>query len=151
MASCTSGVCTAVFHIGCSSRGGPGSTTTVGLPGMTTPGAVPTGSISTAPTGTMACLRLAARIASKSPEPMRAISFLRMSAILFSSSTSNASSRPQNRATVATVMSSAVGPKSAAGHDQVHTLVGQEAQLRLDVGGAVATDGDVSQLDAQLE
>ena len=41
--------------------------------------------------------------------------------------------------------------QAAAGDDQVHTLVGHEAQLRLDVGGAVAADGDVSELDAQLE
>ncbi len=39
------GVRSANGHIGCSSRGGPGNTTTVGLPGTTTPGAVPTGSM----------------------------------------------------------------------------------------------------------
>src|SRR6201996_5832570 len=111
MASWTAGVCTAVFHIGCSSRGGPGRTTTVGAPGTTTPGAVPTGSITTAPTGTMACLRFAARTASKSPVPMRDISFFKISAILFSSTSSSSSSRPQNWATMATVMSSAVGPR----------------------------------------
>src|ERR1700761_5226975 len=111
MASWTAGVCTAVFHIGCSSRGGPGSTTTVGLPGTMTPGAVPTGSITTAPTGTMACLRLAARTASKSPAPRRAINFFKIAAILASISLSSTSSRSQNRATVATVMSSAVGPR----------------------------------------
>ena len=46
-----------------------------------------------------------------------------------------------------------VGGRSqpAAGDDQVHTLVGQEPQLGLDVGGAVAADGDVGQLDAQFE
>ncbi len=110
MAAWTSGVCTAVFHIGWSSRGGPGSTSTAGLPGTITPGAVPTGSNTTAPTGTMACFRFAARTASKSPVPMRAISFFKISAILFSSSSSRANSRLQNCATMATVMSSAVGP-----------------------------------------
>ena len=54
----------AVSHIGCSSRGGPGSTTTTGEPGTTRPGAVPTGSSTVAPGGTIACLRLPARIAS---------------------------------------------------------------------------------------
>ena len=34
----------AVRHIGCSSRGGPGSTSTVGVPGTITPGAVSTSS-----------------------------------------------------------------------------------------------------------
>jgi len=34
-------VSTATGHIGCNSRGGPGNTTIVGLPGTTTPGAVP--------------------------------------------------------------------------------------------------------------
>ena len=48
-------------------------------------------------------------------------------------------------------MSSAVGPEAAAREDQVHALVGQEAQLRLDVLRAVAADRDVRQLDAQLE
>src|SRR5205807_831440 len=42
-------------------------------------------------------------------------------------------------------------PQTAAGDDQVHPLVGHEAQLRLDVGVAVAADGDVSELDTELE
>ena len=48
-------------------------------------------------------------------------------------------------------MSSAVGPEPAAGDDQVHAFVGHEPQLGFDVGGAVAADGDVGELDAQLE
>ena len=84
---------------------------TVGLPGTTTPGAVPTGSSTCDPAGIIACLRLAARTASKSTPSKRAIIFLRMFAILFSVSSSNTSSRPQNRATTSTVMSSAVGPR----------------------------------------
>jgi hypothetical protein len=39
----------------------------------------------------------------------------------------------------------------AARHDQVHLLLGEEAQLRLDVLGPVAADGDVRELDAQLD
>ena len=100
-----------VCHIGCSSRGGPGRTTTVGLPGTTTPGAVPTGSMTCAPAGTMACLRLAARTESKSTSVNRARSRLRIAAIFSSSCSSSTSSRPQNCATTSTVMSSAVGPR----------------------------------------
>ena len=77
---------TAVRHIGWSSRGGPGSTTTVGLPGTTTPGAVPTGSMMNEPSGTSACLRFAARTASKSQWLKRAISGFRIPAIFSSSS-----------------------------------------------------------------
>ena len=110
MASCSAEVCIAVRHIGCSSRGGPGSTSTVGFPPTTTPGAVPTGSRIVAPAGTIACLRLAALTASKSTSLTRARSRLRISAIFFSSSSSSTSSRPQNSATTATVISSAVGP-----------------------------------------
>ena len=69
---------TAVRHIGWSSRGGPGSTTTVGLPGTTTPGAVPTGSMTNDPSGTSACLRFALRTASKSQWLKRAISGFRI-------------------------------------------------------------------------
>ena len=61
------------------------------------------------------------------------------------------SSRSQKRATISTVMSSAVGPESAAREDQIHVLVGKEAELRRDVLRAVAADRDVSELDAQLE
>ena len=61
-------VSTAAAHIGRSSPGGPGSTTTSGpapsAGGTTSPGAVPTGSRIVAPSGTIACLRLPARIAS---------------------------------------------------------------------------------------
>ncbi len=111
IASCTAGVPTAIGHIGCSSRGGPGSTTTVGLPGTTTPGAVPTGSMTMAPAGTIACLRLAARTASKSTSVKRALRRLRIDAIFSSSCPSSTRSRPQNCATISTVMSSAVGPR----------------------------------------
>ena len=99
----------------------------------------------------MACLRLAARTASKSTSVNRARSRLRIAAIFSSSSSSSTSSRPQNSATTSTVMSSAVGPEAAAGDDQVDSLAGQEPQLRRDVGGPVAADRDVGQLDAEFE
>src|SRR6185436_5932562 len=111
IASFTGWLATAVRHIGWSSRGGPGSTTTVGDPGTTTPGAVPTGSITYAPSGISACLRLAALTASKSQWLKRAISGFRIAAILSSSSSSSTSSRSVKRATISTVMSSAVGPR----------------------------------------
>ena len=43
------------------------------------------------------------------------------------------------------------GAQPAAREDHVHTLVGEEAQLRVDVLGAVTADRDVGELDAQLE
>ena len=52
-------VSSAVSHIGCSSRGGPGQHEHGRrVPGTTSPGAVPTGSSTVAPSGTSACLRL---------------------------------------------------------------------------------------------
>ena len=41
--------------------------------------------------------------------------------------------------------------QAAAGDDQVHALVGQKSQLRLDVARPVTADRDVSELDAQFE
>src|ERR1700739_4028936 len=131
----------AVCHMGCSSRGGPGSTMTVGWPGTTTPGAVPTGSSTCAPAGIMACLRLAARTDSKVPGSkadwnagLRAINFLRMLAIL--ASTPSSRPRPRPREATHHLNGHVVGRRSqaAAGDDQVHALLGHEAQLRLDVG-----------------
>ena len=43
------------------------------------------------------------------------------------------------------------GPQAAAGDDEIYALIGHEAQLRLDVVGAVAADRDVRQLDAQFQ
>ena len=111
IASRTGSLATAVRHIGWSSRGGPGSTTMAGFPGTTTPGAVPTGSITYAPSGISACLRFAAFTASKSQWLKRAISGFRIAAILSSSPSSSTSSRSVKRATISTVMSSAVGPR----------------------------------------
>ena len=58
---------------------------------------------------------------------------------------------PAKRATTSTVMSSAVGPESAARDDQVDPCVGQEAELRVDVLRPVAADRDVREFHAQLE
>ena len=69
IAAFSASVSTASPHIGCSSLGGPGNTTTVGLlagsrGGTTSPGAVPIGSSMLAPSGITACLRLLSLIAS---------------------------------------------------------------------------------------
>ena len=57
---------TASAHIVCNSRGGPGSTATSGPRAHEQPRRCPTGSSTAAPTGTNACLRAPARIASSS-------------------------------------------------------------------------------------
>ena len=43
------------------------------------------------------------------------------------------------------------GSQATAGDDEIHALIGHEPQLRLDVIGAVAADGDVCQLDTQFQ
>ena len=126
-------------HIGCSSRGGPGSTTTVGpvarrAGGTTSPGAVPTGSRIVAPSGTTACLRLAARSASSSRCGQRCASRSQDLADALLQRARRAPSRaPANSATTSAVRSSAVGPEAAARDDQVDALAGQEAQRRAHV------------------
>ena len=81
------------------------------------PARCPPDRVPATPAGIMACLRLAALTESKLPGSkaaeggIAAIRRLRMLAILFSTSSSSTSSRPQNRATTSTVMSSAVGPR----------------------------------------
>ena len=106
---------TAAPHIGCSSRGGPGSTTMVGPPsspgGTTRPGAVPTGSSTVAPAGIVACLRLPARMASRSRFGQRLISGARIWAMRSCSASSSTISRPWKRPTTSAVRSSAVGPR----------------------------------------
>src|SRR5215212_932471 len=107
----TNGVSSAGSHISWSSRGGPGSTMTVGPEvGTTSPGAVPTGSIVVAPSGIIACFRFAARTASGSKRRRRAKP-ARMSAIFRSIDSSRTRGRPANRATTSAVRSSAVGPR----------------------------------------
>jgi hypothetical protein len=110
-------VCTAVPHIGCSSRGGPGRTTMVGPPGAsegggtTSPGAVPTGSSTVAPSGTSACFLLDRRIASWSRSGQRLMSRSRIAQMRPSKATSKASGRRWNSPTTAAVRSSSVGPR----------------------------------------
>ena len=78
--------------------------------GTTSPGAVPTGSSTVAPAGIVACLRLAAAIASRSRLGQRLASGLTISAMRSESSSSSTISRPWKRPTTSAVTSSAVGP-----------------------------------------
>ena len=108
----TGSVAIAASHIACSSRGGPGMTITTGpdSAGTTRPGAVPAGSIVVEPFGITACLRLAARTASRS-KPARRAKAARIRAIFSSISSSSTISRPAKRPTTSAVRSSAVGPR----------------------------------------
>ena len=96
----TVGSASAAGHIACSSRGGPGSTTTGGplrpsATGTTRPGAVPIGASTVAPSGTSACLRLPAAVATGSTDqPRPALSRSTIAAICCSSSGSRCIAGP---------------------------------------------------------
>src|SRR3954452_16943119 len=115
MASSNSGASTAAVHISCSSRGGPGRTTTAGprpdAGATTAPGAVPTGFRIVAPSGTVACLRVPVRTASGSIPRQRLSIGRRMYSMRASRAGSWTIARPQNSATIRIVRSSAVGPR----------------------------------------
>ena len=144
----------AVFHIGWSSRGGPGSTTTVGpVPlagGTTRPGAVPTGSSTVAPSGITACLRFDARTASASRPGQRRIIGRRIASI------SSLEPRVEHHLAAAEAADDlgrqVVGSRTepAARDDQRHPparhiLQGSEQVIR-----AVADDLDHRGVDAEL-
>ena len=87
------------------------------------PAPCPTGSITYAPSGISACLRFAARTASKSQWLKRAMSGFEDRGDLCPRARRRARARgPLKRATISTVMSSAVGPEPAARDDQVDAL-----------------------------
>ena len=107
----------AAAHIGCSSRGGPGSTTTVGAgrrpsaaarprPAPSRPARAPS-----RPRGTCACLRVPRAIAARSTFGQRCASGATIAAIRCSSASSSTSRRPAKSATTSVVRSSAVGPR----------------------------------------
>ena len=107
----TGSVASASGHIACSSRGGPGSTITAARRRRHhQAGRGARRGRSLAPTGTIACLRLAARSASGS-NCIRFAKPARIAAIRASISSSRSSSTPANRATISAVRSSAVGPR----------------------------------------
>ena len=120
--------------------------------GTTSPGAVPAGSITCAPSGTIACLRFDAADRLEVEVAASASSAAAgSSAIRASSASSSNSGRPAKPATTSIVRSSAVGPRPPLVTIRSTPCVGHEAQLGLHVLGAVAADRDVGELDAQLE
>ncbi len=90
--------------------------------GTTSPGAVPTGSSTVAPSGIIACLRFEIRIASRSRLGQRCISPARISSIRASRPGSSTISRPLKRAH--DLGGEVVGGRTeaAAGDDQRHPL-----------------------------
>ena len=151
IASCSAGVSTAVCHIGWSSRGGPGRTTTVGLPATTMPGAVPTGSRIVCTCGHHRLLAVGGphgvevHVGEPCPQPLEDLGDLLLEGVIQHQFASAELRHHFDR--------HVVGRRSepAAGDDQVDALVGQETQLRRDVGRPVAADRDVRQLDAEFE
>jgi hypothetical protein len=143
-ADLNSGVARAISHIGWSSRGGPGSTTTVGpaasAGGTTNPGAVPTGLSTAAPRAITACLRFEWRIASWSRSGRRASSGRRISA------------NPLLQVWVEHHLTPAEPPDDLGGQvvgrrteptardDEIETLVGHELQRGEHILGSVAND-----------
>ena len=91
--------------------------------GTTSPGAVPTGSRTVAPSGTTACLRLprADRLLVE-VAPARAAAARGSPRCAPRAPRRGPSRGPRSRATTSAVRSSAVGPEAAAGDDQVHAL-----------------------------
>ena len=118
--------------------------------GTTSPGAVPTGSSTVAPAGIVACLRLAARIASRSRFGQRVISGLTISAIRSESASSSTISRPWNLPTTSAVEVVCGGAQPAARQDDAHPLLGHEPQRRLHVLRAIAHDRRVGEVHAEL-
>ncbi len=140
----------AAGHIGWSSRGGPGRTTKTRSPaGTTKPGAVPTGSSAIAPSGTIACLRLAAAdgLLVEAEAPREAAQDRRNLPLHFLVEHQLAAGEAGDD-----LRGEVVGgrPQAAGGNDQVHVLGGQEAERRPEVVGAVADHEDVGDIDAQL-
>ena len=152
-AACTGGVPTATSHIGCSSRGGPGSTTTAGL-GIAggrhdEARRRPDGLQEIAPYGITACLRLESSTAAGvevRPARERARD-LRDPRLDGSSSTS---ARPWKRPRTSAVRSSAVGPRPPLVTTSARTLGPQEHAARRDLLGPVADDDDRRVSAAQL-
>ena len=148
-------VSTAVSHIGCSSRGGPGSTTTVG-PGAARrrhdqPGRRADGLEDRRALGDHGLLAvgLADRLLVEL-RPARQQRLRRISAMRSSSASSSTISRPQKPPDHLGGEVVRRRPQAAAGDDQVHALLGQEAQRGQHVLRPVADDRDVGEVDAEL-
>ncbi len=145
------GVATAASHIVCSSRGGPGSTITVGPPstGTTRPGAVPAGSIASraARDHRLLSVRRPQRLGVEAHPPREAGDD---PGDLLLHPSSSSSSTPAKRATTSAVRSSAVGPSPPLVTISSQPSRGDEAQAGLEVLRAVADDEDVGDLDPEL-
>ena len=138
-------------HMGCSSRGGPGSTTTVGLSGMTTPGAVPTGSMNVRPGRHQRLLAIRGQhrfqidAGKARHQPLHDVGDLGFEPGVQNQFPAAEAGHGRDRHVVGG------RAEAAAGDDEIDSLVGKEPKLRLDVVGAVAAQGDVRQLHTQLE
>ena len=111
---------------------------------------MPTGSSTVAPAGSTACLRLAARIASSLIEPQRRRKRCRIAQMRSSSASSSTISRPQNAPDH--LGGEVVGRRTQAtgGDDQVDAECGLRLERRPHVGGPVADDRDLGQIDPSL-
>ena len=151
IADWTASVATAVRHIGCSSRGGPGSTTTVGVPGDDDAGR---GAHRVEDDGAGRHQRLLAvggqhRVDIDAGEPgHQAGDDLGDPGLERGVEHQLPAAEPGHDLDRHVIGGRA---ETAAGDDEIDALVGEEPQLRLDVGGAVAAQRDVAQIHTQLE
>ncbi len=156
IAAWNASVATASSHIGCSSLGGPGSTTTVGSRatlggGTTRPGAVPPGASTVAPDGITACLRLAARSASRSASGQRSSAGFRISPIRASSALVEHHLAPAEAPDDLRRQIVRRGPEAAAGDD--HRDPGRRHLLerRKQILGTVTDHLDHRHVDSEVQ
>ena len=146
----TGSVSSAAGHIGCSSRGGPGRTTTRRpSAGTTRPGAVPTGIERDRALGhhRLLAVGLPHRLGVKVEAAGEAAQDRRDLLLHLLVEDQVAAGEPGDDLGGEVVGGRA---EAARGDDQVHPLGGHEAQRRLEVVGPVADDEDVGDVDAQL-
>ncbi len=142
-------------HIGCSSRGGPGSTTTVGparpsAEGTTSPAPCRPARARSRPRGSSPACGCRARSRRGRGWGSAPRAACRISAIRPSSASSSTISRPWKRPTTSAVRSSAVGPRPPLVRTTSRPCSGHEAERAAHVRGTVADDRRVGQVDARL-
>ena len=110
---------------------------------------MPTGSSAVAPSGTIACLRLASITASSSKSEAAGEAAQDLGDLLLHLLVEDQLAAGEAGDDLG---GEVVGGRAepAGGDDQVHPLGGHEAQRRLEVVGAVGDDEDVGDLDAEL-
>ena len=151
IASCTAAVCTATGHIGCSSRGGPGNTMIVGLPRHDDSwrGADRVDHVRAGRNQRLLAVgrthRLEVDVVEARHQSLDDVGDPRLEAGVEHQLAADESRHRRDRHVVGR------RAQAAAGDDEVDALVGEEPQLRLDVARAVAADGDMRQLDPELE